>query len=438
MEHILNKGQEVLTSSSHMKCVVEDFLGGGGQGEVYRANVGGKPVALKWYFPESASVQQRQILNVLIDKGPPNDRFLWPTELTDGAGVEGFGYLMPLREPRYHSIVDLMRRRIDPSFRALTTAGLHLAHSYLLLHAKGLCYRDISFGNVFFDPQNGDVLICDNDNVSVHGAEDTGVLGTPRFMAPEVVCGRALPSTHTDLYSLAVLLFYMLMIHHPLEGKRELEIHSFDLPAMTRLYGEDPVFIFDPSNEANRPDPKFHRNAILLWSVYPKFLQRLFMRAFTDGLRDPLGGRVRESQWRSAMVQLRDSIIYCSNCGSENFYDAEAKQTGAGVSCWNCNREIALPYRIRVGNRVVMLNRDTQLFPHHLDQHREYDFSKALAAVSRHPTDAAVWGLKNLSAAQWISTNREGGISSVEPGRTVRLDDGVTIQFGNSEGEIRI
>src|SRR5581483_632859 len=163
----------------------------------------------------------------LVKQGPPNDRFLWPIELAETgepATVPGFGYVMPLREARYRGIIDLMKRRVEPSFRALATAGLELAHSYLQLHARGLCYRDISFGNVFFDPESGEVLICDNDNVAVDGQASAGVLGTPRFMAPEVVRGEALPSTQTDLFSLAVLLFYLFMVHHPLEGAREAAI----------------------------------------------------------------------------------------------------------------------------------------------------------------------------------------------------------------------
>ena len=63
-----------------------------------------------------------------------------------------------------------MKRLVEPSFRALTTAGLELAHSFMLLHARGLCYRDISFGNVLFDPDTGSILICDNDNVATDGA----------------------------------------------------------------------------------------------------------------------------------------------------------------------------------------------------------------------------------------------------------------------------
>jgi len=127
------------------------------------------------------------------------------------------------------------------------------------------------------------LLICDNDNVTVDGGAEGGILGTPRFMAPEVVRGQASPGTRTDLFSLSVLLFYMLMVHHPLEGKRESEIKCFDLPAMNRLYGTEPVFIFDPYDDTNRPVLGCHDNALLYWQIYPQSLRDIFIKAFTDG-----------------------------------------------------------------------------------------------------------------------------------------------------------
>jgi DNA-binding helix-hairpin-helix protein with protein kinase domain len=440
MNQILKPKQVVQTETTGLPCTVETFLGGGGQGEVYRAELGGDVVALKWYFPASATPEQRSALETLVKKGPPNEKFLWPMELTLAADVPGFGYVMPLREPRFKGIVDLMKRRIEPTFRALATAGLDLSHSYLQLHAEGLCYRDISFGNVFFDPDTGDVLICDNDNVTVDGKGHVGVLGTPRFMAPEVVRGDALPSTQTDLFSLAVLLFYMFMVHHPLEGKRELEIHCLDLPAMTKLYGTDPLFIFDPNDNSNQPVPGHHDNVLAFWPLYPQFLRDLFTKAFTDGIRDPQNGRVRESEWRAAMVNLRDSIIYCAHCGAESFYDAEALKASGGqpAPCWACNKEIKLPPRIRIENNVVMLNHDTQLFPHHVDDQRLYDFSKPVAAMTQHPQDPSIWGLKNLSDEKWAVTTTEGEVKDVEPGHSARLAVGIKVNFGKVEGEIRL
>jgi len=108
MDQILKFGQQVRTSSSRGNCIVEKFLGSGGQGEVYQAQRDGKPVALKWYYPSSATPDQQKALETLIKIGAPSDRFLWPTELATASATSGFGYVMPLRDRRYRSIVDLM------------------------------------------------------------------------------------------------------------------------------------------------------------------------------------------------------------------------------------------------------------------------------------------------------------------------------------------
>jgi DNA-binding helix-hairpin-helix protein with protein kinase domain len=437
MNQILKPGQTVQTESG-VPCKVERFLGGGGQGEVYKAEVGGKAIALKWYFPAQATPEQRAALELLVKKGPPNEKFLWPLELTGSPDVQGFGYIMPLREERFKGIVDLMKRRTEPTFRALATAGMELADSYLELHAQGLCYRDISFGNVFFDPDTGEALICDNDNVAVDQEGESGVLGTPRFMAPEIVRGEAKPSTQTDLFSLSVLLFYMLMVHHPLEGKRELAIKCLDLPAMNKLYGSEPLFIFDPNDDSNRPVSGYHDNAIAFWPLYPQFLRDLFIEAFTVGLHDPLE-RVRESEWRGAMVDLRDSILYCANCGAENFYDVEALKASGGQpdTCWACDTQIVLPPRLRIDQHIIMLNHDTKLYPHHIDDQRMYDFSQPVGEVTQHPTNPNLWGLENVTSEKWVITTADGAVRDVEPGRNVPLAVGTQVHFGYKEGEIR-
>ena len=438
MHQLLQLHSSVQTASGHV-CRIESFIGGGGQGEVYRARLDGQPIALKWYFPEQATPAQRQSLETLIRKGPPSGHFLWPLELVSASGIAGFGYLMPLREARYKGIVDLMKRRIDPGFRALGMAGLQLAQAFLELHAQGLCYRDIAFGNVFFDPDTGDIQVCDNDNVAIDGEGASGVLGTPRFIAPEVVRGEASPSTQTDLFSLSVLLFYLLHIHHPLEGAREVAIKCFDLPAMTRLYGTEPLFIFDPADDANRPVKGLHDNALVYWPLYPAFLRERFVQAFTQGLQDP-HARVRESEWRATLAQLIDAIHYCGACGAENFYDLEALRAGGGQpgTCWSCRQALRLPFRLRLGRELVMLNHDTRLFAHHLDPQRRYDYSQPLAAVQEHPQQPGVWGLKNLSHSKWVMTAADGQVRDVEPGRSLSLASDVKIQFGLVEGEIRV
>ena len=279
---------------------------------------------------------------------------------------------------------------MTPRFRELVTVGLGLADSFFKLHAKGLCYRDISFGNAFFDPKTGEILICDNDNVTENRSPRVSVLGTPDFMAPEIVRGEALPSRQTDLFSLAVLLFYIFHIQHPLVGKKILAIRSWDLAARTKLLGNEPVFIFDPQDKSNEAvdrsvDPlgEAGANALVYWTIFPKFLRDTFTQSFTTGLRDAEHGRITEGEWRRVLSQLRDSIFYCGPCNSENFYDPDAiKATGGKPgNCWKCGKELRLPFRIRIEKSIIMLPHDGKLFPHHLGLSKDYVFSKAASEV---------------------------------------------------------
>lgn len=437
INQILKIGQKIHSLSTNLNYEVVQFLGGGGQGEVYQVTTGTTSLALKWYFTHQATQQQKEALEIIIKKGSPSEKFLWPMDLVTTNEIPGFGYVMPLLTNNFKGIVALLKRRIEPSFRILTVVGMELAHSFLQLHSKGLCYRDISCGNVFFDPDTGAVRIGDNDNITINGSKTGGVLGTLGFMAPEIVQGKTLPNTQTDLFSLSVLFFYVFMLHHPLEGKKETEIKCFDLPAKTKLYGLEPIFIFDPNNDSNRPDPSYHQAVLNFWPIYPRFFQNLFIKAFTVGITDS-DSRVRETEWRNELSQLRDAIFYCSNCKAENFYDLTQTYVDRKLSsCWYCKQETTTPPRISLRNKTVILNYDTQLFPHHINERLAFDFSEPVAVVTRHPTNPNIWGLKNLSNQNWIITKTDGTTKSVNQGNSFSLSIGTKVSFGTTEGEIK-
>ncbi|MBS1721069.1 MAG: protein kinase [Armatimonadetes bacterium] len=405
------------------------LLGAGGQGEVYAADVGGEVLALKWYYPASATKEQRAALQTLVRKGSPDERFLWPMAVVEAKGKDGFGYLMPLRPARFKGLVELMKRKVDPTFRTLATAGFHLADAFLRLHALGLCYRDISFGNVFFDPENGDVLICDNDNVAVDDGKLRGVQGTMGFMAPEIMSTGVAPSTQTDLWSLAVLLFHMFCFGHPLEGEREFVIECLDLEARRTLYGTDGLFIFHPDDVSNRPNPEAHPNPLAFWPLYPEFFRERFIQTFVKGLTSPYA-RTRESEWKLALIRLRDSIVYGPS-GAENFFDpAEPSRDD-----WASGQPIQWPPRLHIGKIDIMLNSDCELFAHHVDPAKLYEFGDPVGIVAQHPTMKDLWGLKNTSSTSWTAS-LNGTSREVEPGRSVTMVGGTEINFGSQIGVI--
>lgn len=414
-------------------------LGAGGQGEVYLAKYAGQDVALKWYYPHLAHPEQRAGIEALVQKGSPDSRFLWPEALATSEKAGGFGYVMRLRDRSHVEIPDLLADRVQPTFRALVKACYHAADAYHHLHSAGLCYRDISFGNLFFDPKTGGVLICDNDNVSVGGAGWDGVAGTDGFMAPELMLGKVRPSAETDLYSLGVLLFYLLFVHHPLKGALEQRIRCWDLAAKRQIFGSQPVYIFDPNDESNRPVPGVQQNAIEYWKVYPLALKRLFEQHFTVGLHRP-GRRVREPQWKQAFADLYDAVFPCPSCRAENFYDREAMSGGGLGQCWACGDALGSPPRLRLGGkRVVALSPDTVLHPHHLTESpSDYDFERSTATVSPKPSQPSVWGLSNESDERWVCTLSDGRRMDIEPGQTVGLSEGLRIQLGQVEAEVRV
>lgn len=399
------------------------MLGEGGQGAVYelRPDDGRRrSLALKWYRPEAAHPAQRAALTRLTERPAPSEAFLWPIEVLDGADGS-FGYVMPLRPADYAPIADLLTGRIDASFSTVITLCMGLADCFLKLHAQGLCYRDISLGNVFFDPASGSPMVCDNDNVGVDGREPARVLGTSRFMAPEIVRGIAQPSTSTDLFSLAVLIFYLLMFHHPLQGRRELNFACFDRDAEKQLFGLDPLFIFDPLDDSNAPDPAIHASVLEYWPLYPGYLRADFVKGFTVGLHDP-AQRVREGVWRSHLSRLLDGIVICP-CGRENLTD-----DGVAGTCWSCRRPIARPVLLRIGPRVLVLNVGTRLTRHHLM--RDYDYDTVVGEVAEHPMRPGIWGLRNDSRAPWRASLAGGSVQQINPGRSVGLVAGTHLDFG--------
>ncbi len=281
MEGMLKRGQVLIARNMQSAAVIEDTLGEGAPGRsvsrAYRRRaLCPQVVSARSIWPETARLWER--LKVAINSGTPTEQFLWPFDLVSYPRSNAYGgYLMPIKTPDFVSMVDLMRRQTEPSFRALSIVGFRLAHSFLKLHAAGLCYRDINFGNVFFNPGTGDIRIADTDNVDVN-LKPGSIKGTPGFMAPEVAKDLVEPNAASDRFSLAVLLFFIFVIGHPLKGKRELTLpyDASDPDQSHRLCALDPVFIFDPDNDSNRPQPGVHDNPLSFWPIYPGLSAQAF------------------------------------------------------------------------------------------------------------------------------------------------------------------
>lgn len=420
------KGQRIKTVSGGELEVIQK-LGEGGQGVVYKVNYNGKSLALKWYFGNKLNNADKFYRNIQnnIKQGTPTGAFLWPLEITEY--FEGsFGYLMELRPPEYKDFSLFLLAKVHfANIEALINTALCITNGFRELHNRGYSYQDLNDGNFFVNPKTGDVLICDNDNVAPYG-ENLGIAGKCRYMAPEVVMGQKRPDSHTDRFSLAVVLYMLLFLNHPLEGKRTM------CPCLTeelerKFYGSDPVFVWDPANDANRPVRGVHTNEIKLWPLYPAFVRKTFEKAFSHEVMvgNDTTHRVIEKEWQEVFTTLRDLTIKCS-CGSETFIDPSQQS----CRCINCGKSIERPPILKVKKYHAALAPGKKLYACHV-QYDSDDFKEAKGEVISSRNNPSLLGLRNDSNNTWEAILPNGSSKGYPNGQVIKLGKGIKINFGN-------
>jgi DNA-binding helix-hairpin-helix protein with protein kinase domain len=425
----------VRLAASRQQLHIGRLLGAGTQGLVYEVAMRGvgRIMALKWYRPDSASTSQLNRINRLLSLGAPGRAFLWPIDIAHADNRPSFGYVMAARDARFESLTTLMNAQVRIPLEVVCRAAANLSDAFLALHASGLCYADISFGNLFVDPATGDIQICDNDNVCVDG-ERSEVLGTPYFMAPEIVRGEAVPSIIADRHSLAVVLFYLLLRHHPLFGAREHALPDLTPDSLRALLGERPLFIFDPDDESNRPVSAAQDNPIIIWPSLPGYVRELFTTAFTVGLHDPEVGRVTESQWRSAMQRLGDLVRRCPTCDSQQFYDPAEPYTDCGQP--ECRAALPTPVRL-VTHTTVVLEPGKAIRQHHFTPVRSTETDVVIGNVLRHPETGGI-ALRNASSRPWLLHRQTRPDAEVQPGVAITIRADMSISVDGTKGQFYV
>jgi len=115
------------------------------------------------------------------------------------------------------TLAELVRGNGPMSEREATGVALDLSHALSALHGAGLLHRDIKASNVMREV-GGRIVLMDFSGAHAVDCEDgSSFSGTPLFMAPELFeKGAASPAS--DVYSLGVLLFYLLTASLPVTG----------------------------------------------------------------------------------------------------------------------------------------------------------------------------------------------------------------------------
>jgi TolB-like protein/tRNA A-37 threonylcarbamoyl transferase component Bud32 len=233
---------------SHYRIV--EKIGAGGMGEVYRAadTKLGRDVALKVLPAEMARDPERlarfqREARAIAALNHPHIVTIFSVEESGGA------HFITMELVEGQSLANRIPEGGLPVEQFFVIA-IALADALAAAHEKGIVHRDLKPGNVMLT-SDGRVKVLDfglakemraanpsDATVTLAGHTEMGVvMGTPAYMSPEQVAGRAIDH-RTDIFSLGIMLYEMATGRRPFQGKSSAELASAILRDTPRPVGE--------------------------------------------------------------------------------------------------------------------------------------------------------------------------------------------------------
>ncbi len=222
-------------------------LGEGGMGEVFRASDSklGRDVALKVLPAEMARDPERlarfqREARAVAALNHPHIVTIYSVEECDGIH---FLTMELIEGQSLAQIIPDSGLAVD----RLVSIATALADALAAAHDKGIVHRDLKPANVMMT-SDGRVKVLDfglakeirrqrrraTQTLTAAGHTQIGiVMGTPAYMSPEQIAGRAVDH-RTDIFSLGILLYQMATGQRPFEGTSSIELASAILRDMPR------------------------------------------------------------------------------------------------------------------------------------------------------------------------------------------------------------
>ncbi|MBC7751122.1 MAG: kinase [Candidatus Saccharibacteria bacterium] len=236
------------------------------------------------------------------------------------------------KEGKWFASANNQSKFLDPRERGTwlnyLKIGILISRAVRRMHAAGLAHSDLSYKNILIDPVSGQACVIDVDGLVVPGKYPPDVVGTPDFIAPEVVMTnhlskddpkRNLPNIATDRHALAVLIYMYLLYRHPLRGGKVYDINDPQRDENLSM-GEKALFVEHPTNADNRVKANQLKPSQLPWcdpskipfTVTGPYLKALFEQSFITGLHTP-NQRPSANDWEIALVKTVDLVQPCLN-----------------------------------------------------------------------------------------------------------------------------
>ncbi len=214
---------------------IDAVLGQGAVAVVYRAqSPQGRTVALKVLTDAAAS--QRRVRDLFQSEYRITSRLNHPgvVRAIDAGEIDGHPF-MAMEVVAGKTLQDFVKKDKGLGETASIDITRQLATTLDYVHQQQIVHRDIKPTNIFIT-QNGRALLFDFgtalDLRNPPTVPDTGIYGTPGFLAPEQIQHGDEVDGRADLYSLGVVFYRLVAGRRPFYGSRDdvLDAHLHAVP----------------------------------------------------------------------------------------------------------------------------------------------------------------------------------------------------------------
>ncbi|MBA3533010.1 MAG: hypothetical protein H0T73_13885 [Ardenticatenales bacterium] len=292
----------------------------GSESILYAVNWPRGTVAKLFYSPTEEQFQKLtwMLKHPPLDPGQATGRisFTWPSTLLFNKVGRFVGYLMPAL-PRMLSLMKMLQEFYDPSFQermertgqlwdVLHRIARHLAGIVDAIHKKGYIIGDLHMQNIFVSLDGG-VTLIDTDSVQVKEFRIAQVIvypappGKVEYMPPEFQFGLPRELEH-DYFGLGVLIFTLLLLHHPF---RSQWLGAGSPPPLRERIrrGWFPYSLTAPGLvDVPKDAPGLH--------ILHPTVADLIRRCFVQGHKPPLL-RPSPSEWARALAEAELVLVQC-------------------------------------------------------------------------------------------------------------------------------